>query len=142
MTTRLQRVPAPRRCGYYHPGHEVHWIQGLRSGQPTEVPPVPGRLLSVSDDGTVVVEAGGETVRLWNHEPERLRLLVAANDGVVSVQPGWSLLRTRSDDGSYCFSVCDPAGPQWRPCPSEPPGGELADLAREAGGFTVRLDVR
>jgi len=139
MTARRSRLPAPRRCGYYRSGHEVHWIQGLHSGKDTEHPRVPGRLLSISDDGTLDVEINGESITLWNHESARLRLLVEPNGGAISLQLAWSILWTPGRDGSYAFSVCDPDDPEWRPCPSEPPTGGLIDLAREAGGFSMSV---
>ncbi len=51
-----------------------------------QYPAIPGHLVSVSDDGVLVVEGDGETIAPWNHEPQRLRLLVGRNDGAVSLQ--------------------------------------------------------
>lgn len=109
------------RCGSYGAGHEVHWIQALHSSRDGEIPPEPGRLVDVSPDGTLRVQIGGTVRKLWNHDPERLTWLATRNDGAVTYQPRWSLLRTESPDGSsYCFSVV--AAAKHRPCPKPPRG--------------------
>ena len=60
-------IPDRRRCGYHWAGHEVHWIQGLKAANDSEQAAIPGRLVNVSDDGSLVLEIGGETILLWNH---------------------------------------------------------------------------
>jgi len=80
-------------------------------------------------------------VSLWNHDSARPEQLVGRNGGAVSLQMAWSVLWTPSRTGSYAFSVIDPVDPKWRPCPSEPPSGDLLELARVAGGFSVPAAV-
>jgi len=60
------------RCGSHLAGHEVHWIQGLKAANDMDQPAVLRRVVSASDDGALVVDAQGETLSLWNHEPDRL----------------------------------------------------------------------
>jgi len=136
------RDSGPLRCGYYLAGHEVHWIQGLKAANDLDQAAVPALLVSVSDDGALVVDAQGETLSLWNHEPHRLRLLAGRNGGAVSLQMRWSILWTPSATGRYGFSVCDRARAYWKPCPSEPPAGEWFELASEAGGFSLPVGAR
>jgi len=118
------------RCGYYWAGHEVHWIQALRSANDIDNRPLLGRLLDVGDDGTLTVEVGATIHRLWNHDPARLRSFVARNQDEVSYQPGWSALRTRASGGSYVFSVCQ-AGTR-RSCPNHPSRANISQLGRLA----------
>ncbi len=129
-----------RTCGLYLPGHDVHWIQALHSASDAEHRPEAGRLLDISSDGTVVVEVAGDRRHLWYHDPDRLARLVAPNDGNVSHQPRWGLLRTPSVDGQYTFCVVDADEPGRRPCPPRPPTGNLTELLEEAGGFSLPLE--
>jgi hypothetical protein len=125
-------------CGLYVPGHDVHWIQAnLSVKHESERPWEPGRLVDVHPDGSIVVEIQGAIRRLWNHNPERLARLAALNDGAISHQPGFHLLSTPSSQGSYLFCVADAESEELRPCPSDPPTGDLVDLLRNAGGFSI-----
>ena len=99
-------TPGRSPCTNHHAGHAPHWIQVFHSRSPDEEPPVIGRLLEASDDGTVVVSAGGRTYRLCNHQPPRLPATAAANDGEIALSYRWKLLRTRHESGWACFSVC------------------------------------
>jgi hypothetical protein len=125
-------------CGLYLPGHDVHWIQArLSSEQLSRCPSAPGHLLEVQTDGIVVVEVDGEVRRLWNHDTDRVEQLAARNGGEISHQPGFGLLRTASDRGSYLFCVADAGRRDLRTCPTHPPTGDPLELLREAGGFTI-----
>ena len=138
-TRRRPSITRARTCGLYLPGHDVHWIQGLHSGRGSEQPPEPGQLLEVSDDGTIRVQVGDEVRVLWNHDPWRLAGLAAYNDGAVTHQPRWRLLRTNSKDGAFCFYVAD-ADKEHVPCPTEPPTGNPIELLDRAGGFTLPVE--
>lgn len=113
---------APRRCGLYLPGHEVHWIHGLRCGNDLESPRMDATLISVEGDGTVVLAVKGRTSRAWNHEPDRLAVLAARVDNRVILQPRWRALRVPSRDGAYIFYIGDPE--RHRECPPTPPRGD------------------
>jgi hypothetical protein len=131
--------PAAYRCGLYLRGHDVHWIQAkLSAQQRSERPFRPGHLVGVQSDGLVIVEVDDVLHRLWNHDPQRLKRLVARNRGVVSYQPGLGLLRTASSGGSYLFCVADADNPDVRACPNSPPTGTMIELLRNAGGFSIR----
>jgi hypothetical protein len=66
----MSEIRQPKMCGLFKSGHMPHWIQARKGWEDEVNVPVPGRLLSTSDDGTVVIEVDGEQLRLWNHQPE------------------------------------------------------------------------
>ncbi len=129
---------APRKCGLYLPGHEVHWIQGLRSGNDTENPREEGNLIAVKDDGTIVFKVDGNIERAWNHQPQRIAALADRfRGGRVILHRRWGLLGVpHGDSGTYMFYIGDPD--DHRECPSEPPTGDPLDLLAETGGFSMR----
>jgi hypothetical protein len=110
--------PLIRNCGSHFRGHTPHWIQIFHGADDKDNPAVAGRLLEVHDDGRILVDVGGQPTWLWNHEPERLRILAARNDDVIDYQARWSLLRTPSPSGRFCFSVTtwdpQPLKDHWR----------------------------
>jgi hypothetical protein len=130
--------PAPRRCGLYLPGHEVHWIQGLRCGNDLESPRIDGTLISIEADGTIVLKVDGRTERAWNHEPNRLAVLAARVENHVTLQRRWGALRVPSPRGAYVFYIGDPD--DHRQCPPTPPSGDPIELLIEAGGFSISMD--
>ena len=136
----------PRRCcGSYQPGHDVHWIQWHNGSQDTVNLPRSGRLIDVDDAGNVVIEVDGTVLRLWNHDPERLRILVAHNDGAILYQSRWDLLYTAADRGRYVFCVCPEDSPDRLPClnPDAPSPRDFIEQANEAGGFLISaIDLR
>ena len=134
----MSDAPVVYRCGLYLRGHDVHWIQAkLSVQQQSERPFRPGHLLDVQSDGVVIVEVDDVLHRLWNHDTHRMKHLVARNRGVVTYQPGFGLLRTRSSEGSYLFCVADADSPDLGSCPDSPPTGTMIELLRNAGGFSI-----
>lgn len=130
--------PVAYRCGLYLPGHDVHWIQArVARKDGTGCPEFHGHLLGTRPGGVAIIEAGGVVHRLWNHNADRLERLAAVNDGAVSYQPGFGLVRTASNGGSYLFCVIDADSPDLRPCPDSPPTGTMVELLRNAGGFSI-----
>jgi hypothetical protein len=97
----------PRRCGLFTPGHEVHWIQGLRAGNDVESPRVQGRLVSAEADGLIRIDLKGEVRTFWNHEPDRLEMVAARNANRVEVQWRWRVLRVPSNSGAYLFYLAE-----------------------------------
>jgi len=133
-------VPSPKRCGLYLPGHEVHWIQGIHSGDPGEVAPVPCRILEVRDDGTVTILITNQLLELWTHDPIRLRALVAQRGVDATYQERWRLLRVPSKRASFCIDVTPASNPDRRPCPtSQPYSDTLVEQLLATGGFSVRV---
>ena len=130
-------IPPVRHCGLYLPGHDVHWIQVFQSQRDTNNAPVAGRLAEIRDDGVVVVEVDGERLDLWNHDPERLRIVVEENGPDVSYQQKLRLLRSPGLRHGCCFDVALALDSHRRPCPTEPPTGSLFERLQAAGGFTV-----
>ncbi len=96
-----------KQCRNFGPGHSPHWIQVFESVRPSEVAPVEAELVEVKRDGTVIVDVGGTRREFWNHEPARLPRLAGRNDGRVTVQERWRLLRTAGGavGETYCFSI-------------------------------------
>src|SRR3954462_8281688 len=89
----MQRdVPSPRRCGFYRPGHTPHLIQIRRAHAEIEVPPRPGRLIEVRDDGCLLIDLEGTVVTLWNHDPRRVAALAACGATEVVLQWRWRIL--------------------------------------------------
>jgi hypothetical protein len=92
-----------KRCGSYKAGHEPHYIQVRKSNEPGTESSISVRIVEVTDDGGTVVELDGERLELWNHDPTRLRAIVASAPNSVTLQPRWNLLRV----GSTVFSMAD-----------------------------------
>ena len=136
-------APAPAQkadCCLFRPGHGVHWIQVSRSLADTDHPPQPGRLVSVAPDGLVLVEVDDEVRRLWNHQPERLEALVAADDGAVTHQPRWGLLRTPSPGGPNCFCVTRADDPDRPDCTPTVDGDTVVEWILAAGCAALSVD--
>jgi hypothetical protein len=121
-------LPPVLRCGTYHLGHVVHFIQWNRSsreglGEPVEVE-------AVADDGTITF-TDGET--RWSHDPERLRVLLERTGNRARLR-SMGVLTV----GSYVVSVAD--GPS--PCPADGgaprPGETLAEELARRGGLFIR----
>lgn len=134
--------PKMLQCGSYRTGHQAHWIQATHAFRDQNNPPLAGMLLDVDDDGTISVRVGETIHRLWHHQPARLAELVARNEGAVTLQLRWSLLRTASPDGWYGFSVCEADSANRVPCPdpNAPPPSDLFELIEDRGGFDLAVD--
>ncbi|MDQ3662717.1 MAG: hypothetical protein M3454_17020 [Actinomycetota bacterium] len=124
-------------CGTYARGHDVHYIQARLSEESETDLPVKGHLLEVGPDGLVLVEVDGGVRRLWNHDQHSLAQLVALNNGEVSYQQRFSLLRVPKAGGSYLFCVVDADRPDRQPCPEKPPTGDPVQLLKAAAGFSI-----
>jgi hypothetical protein len=108
---------------------------------------VQGHFIDVDDDGVVVVDLAGERLLLWNHDPDRLRVLVTQNGPAISYQRRWGLLRSEHPGGSYLFCVTEANNPDRRPCPQDHQSGvqvdgplsvdDLVEQLKTTGGFSV-----
>jgi hypothetical protein len=120
-----------RGCGSYTPGHDVHYIQTRVSRAAGERRAA--RIDAVHDDGTITL-ADGTT--LWNHDPTRLRGLLARHGSDVWLG-AHGVMRLSRHGGDYCFCVASEATPC--PAPAAPPDS-LEDVVRQAaerGGFMI-----
>jgi hypothetical protein len=80
----------------------VHFIQARLSSEDDAV--VAHTVESVADDDTFRFLDGAEC---WNHDPERLCIILGIFGTEVTVGK-WRVLRVPHSDGSsYCFSVAD-----------------------------------
>lgn len=130
-STKARRLPPPRRCGSYHAGHQVHPVQFFASVR--EGPGEPCTVTSVADDGTITF-ADGST--LWNHEPERLRVALAAA-GNQALRAPRSILKVKSEEGWYCFSVWKEPDPCDERSSAVIPGESIVDEMIRRGGILV-----
>jgi hypothetical protein len=125
----LERV---RYCGSFTPGHDVHYIQARRSAEAREQRPA--RIDSIANDGTITFDDGST---LWNHDPVRLRGLVARH-GPAVLLCALGVMRLPHGGSTYCFCVA----PGATPCPDRaaPAPESLEDVARqvaERGGVMI-----
>lgn len=100
------------RCDLFHPGHQIHWIAALRSGNQPDVRAKTwdGTITELGTDGLTVQRPDGSLIRFLNHHMERLIALSGGVGSRVSVNGQYCILRTPSPDGSYCFSVATDTG--------------------------------
>ena len=104
-------IPAPKHCGSYRPGHEVHQIQAIRSSEDLTLGRS-GRVLAIDGEVIEIRFDDGEVARYRHHETARLRAEVAASHPGVTVQARWSLLHCLSlhsvarDTGEQPLSPC------------------------------------
>jgi hypothetical protein len=129
-------IPAPKRCGFFQPGHDVHHIPALRAGNEKAPDRRPARLVDVGADGVVTLDVDGEQLRFWNHDPARILAAATRAPGPLELDRRWRFLRIPSGpDSTSLFSLAHPDDHQ--ECPDAPPTGDPARLAMEAGGFLI-----
>ena len=126
----------PRYCQSWVPGHKVHWVQGMRSNrsdQPGSY--VPCTITEISVDGwfTLVLEEGGESLRYWTHDIEKLRVLFGEDR--VEINEHWSVIHQRQPDRTATNYISITQAP--RPCVFEEPEGELHEQLETHGGFSI-----
>ena len=93
-------VPLPPRvsttCERYSDGHNIHFMAvlgGMRHSERKNC-----RVISVDDDGTVVLKVGRQTLTHWLHNPDEFRNCIGPNGDGVSCY-GSSLLMGHAPDG-------------------------------------------
>lgn len=128
--------PTPE-CGRYTPGHDVHWIQALNSRKQGD--PQPVAVAEVADDGRITLQDGR---RFWNHDPARLRLLLARSSQRAELWPLHLLAVQSSEDPKAWRLFC--LGDEPDPCPSpaltEIPGEALIAETLRRGGATANWE--
>jgi hypothetical protein len=130
------QIPPVTRCGSFHPGHEVHWIQALGAEGDPETGE--GSALVDSEGWITISLDNGRTERRWTHEPTRLAKALEACGSRVVLRTR-SVLGVPSEDGMYTFSV------DHRPssCPSADEDQDeesLEEQLTKRGGFTISGD--
>ena len=92
-----------KRCGWYGPGHEVHWIQNRKSREEPGL--VEEGVVIPAEAGFVTVRVGSEVRRYRHHDTETLRETLRDWGERVVIQERWSLLKVRGPEGFFCFSI-------------------------------------
>lgn len=94
-------VPLPPRvsttCQRYLNGHNVHFMVVM--GNIRHHKSKPCKVLSVADDGTIVVKVGRKTLTLWSHDPTFLSKCVGPN-GAESWWYESRILMVQGPDGT------------------------------------------
>jgi hypothetical protein len=116
-------------CGAYRLGHDVHYIQARLSGE--DGPGEERTVTSVADDGMIAFLHGAP---VWNHDPERLRTILAEHGYVVRLGSKGVLRVPRDDGGAYCFSVTDKPDPCREETAEVRPGESIVDELLRRGG--------
>lgn len=125
----MSEVLPARSCGNYRLGHDVHFIQVRLSGE--DGPGEERTIVSVADDGMISFAQGAP---VWNHDPERLRTVLAQHGDAVRLATK-GVLRVPHDDGSaYCFSVADEPDPCRDDTAEVRPGESIVEELLRRGG--------
>ncbi len=111
-----ERIPSPRRCASFRPGHTVHWIQALHTANKPEerARTRPGRIQLLEGEVIEVRFDDGTVRRYRNHDTGRLAAKVSRST-LVRVNEGYSILRA----GSFGFSIARDKGRPLEPCVTE-----------------------
>ena len=112
------RVPDPFRfgCTAYFAGHQVHWIQALRSANneslhsvgsvAVSAPTWSGKVVSVEGEVLTVRKSDGSLARFRNHDPVRLVFILEHLGVDVPVHERWSTRRAGTTEaGSRRFPL-------------------------------------
>ena len=105
-------LPLPRSgglvCVTYAPGHNVHWIQALRSSndEAAAAKTWSGMVTAVEGEVVTVRKPDGSLARFRTHDPARLVLILRRKGVEVTVNDRYCILRAGfTRNGSTCFSV-------------------------------------
>ena len=106
-------------CVSYGPGHNVHWIQALRSAndKAASAKTWPGKVVSVEGEVVTVSKPDDSLVRFRVHDPAGLAALLQRRGMKVTVNDQYCIMRagiTRA--GSGCISVQPDNGEPLGPC--------------------------
>jgi hypothetical protein len=95
-------------CALFKPGHQVHYIQAKLAGECDPANYRTGEVVKVDDDGWITLDADGEVLRFWSHDPARARQCFEESFGRVGL-PGRSLLHAPTAKGRYCICIAQNA---------------------------------
>ncbi len=100
-------VPLPPRisttCERFGDGHNIHFMAvlgGMRHSERKNC-----RVISVNDDGTVVLKVGRQTLTRWLHNPDEFRNCVGPNGGDVSCYGSNFLMGNAPDGRGRAFNL-------------------------------------
>ena len=119
-------------CETYEAGHNVHWIQALRSSndEAAAARTWSGKVTAVEGEVVTVRRLDGRLALFRNHDPARL-LVILEHKGVgVTVNEQYCIMRAGiTPDGSFCISVHADSGQPLGPCPTDhlPPSAKAVD---------------
>lgn len=125
-----REVPPAGYCGSYRRGHDVHFTQArltweMRRDEHRTV-------RHIADDGTITFT---DNTTVWNHDPGRLRTVLAQHGNVVLLG-AYGVLQVPEDRGAYYFSVANERDPCRPETAEQRPGESLAvELVRRGGLF-------
>ena len=94
-------------CQSYFPGHQTHPIASFKSQRDPDWPGIPCTITDYWENGVIVLDVSGAERQFWTHHPIRVWQLVHRNGGRCLLQEQRRLLRTRSGDEWYVFSLGD-----------------------------------
>jgi hypothetical protein len=123
-------IRAPRRCGSYTLGHDVHFSQARLSLSDGVGPQQ--TVQDVAADGTITFSDGSS---VWHHDPTRLKaaLALVGNQARLGTH---GVLRVASEGASYyCFSVSAEPDPCRSETSEDRPGESLIDELLRRGGL-------
>ena len=128
-------------CDLYGPGHNVHWIPGLRSvGNAAAGERTRATLVAAADGIIVVSLADGDLVRYRTHSTRRIRRIAKPGDEVI-VCESYRILRVPGPRGTtrlFCIAL---DRDDLQPCSAAPITAAtpeaLAEQLATRGGFSV-----
>ena len=121
----------PKRCGSYHSGHEVHFIQARLSWEK----PGQAARAELVGDGWVVVTVDGVETRWWTHDDAHVQRLIEETGGIAVLREHSVLAFERPGSASFVCIAHEPS-----PCPD--PDEDVSELSlvdqlEQRGGFLV-----
>ena len=119
----LHSLPLPDTsglvCTWYAPGHNVHWIQALRSANDKEAAAQTwsGVVTAVEGEVVTVSKQDQSLARFRSHDPALLVAVLKGKGVKVTVNNRYCILRAGfTRNGSTCFSVQADKGEPLGPC--------------------------
>ena len=106
-------------CKTYKAGHNVHWIQALRSSndEAAAAKTWSGKVTAVEGEVVTVRKPDGSLARFRNHDPARLVVILEHKGVEVTVNEQYAILRAGiTPAGSFCISVQADKGEPLGPC--------------------------
>ena len=106
-------------CKTYKAGHNVHWIQALRSSndEAAAAKTWSGKVTTVEGEVVTVRKPDGSLARFRTHDPARLIAILKRKGVKVTVNDQYCIMRAGfTRNGSTCLSVQADKGEPLGPC--------------------------